>query len=158
MLIYRALHMTEPSSGSGLIWKHSLNWSLQLAWPTWTHNRIRPVHILRIHKLRVSKSEFLGNSPMGLGIPPFSSKNVFESNPMKSRFLVRGFTVPLSGIPLSPPHPSLLSPSKAFTSKSEQQRGKNYAGLPPAFLARKAFSAVFPAPPSPWASTAGVRN
>ena len=31
---------------------------------------------------------------MDLGIPHIRTKNMFESNPLKSRFLVRGLTVP----------------------------------------------------------------
>ena len=34
-----------------------------------------------------------GEFPMDLGIPPLKIKNMLESNPLKSRFLVRGVTV-----------------------------------------------------------------
>ena len=54
---------------------------------------LHPVHILRIHKLRISESKFLGKFPMDLGIPPLIDKDLLESNPPKSRVLVRGLGV-----------------------------------------------------------------
>ena len=55
---------------------------------------IRPFRIQRIRKLRISESKSLENSEfrMGLGIPPFKTKNMFESNPLKTILLVRGLT------------------------------------------------------------------
>ena len=53
---------------------------------------LRPILELRIRKLRVVDFEFHGNSRMDLGIPPLEFKNLIESNPLKSRFLVCGLT------------------------------------------------------------------
>ena len=47
---------------------------------------------MRIRKLRISESKFLGNS-VDLGIPPRKFRNMLESNPLKSRLLVCGLAV-----------------------------------------------------------------
>ena len=48
---------------------------------------------LRTHKLRIVDPRFPGKSPMDLGIQPLKVKNMMESNPLKSRFLVCGLAI-----------------------------------------------------------------
>ena len=56
-------------------------------------NPVQSIHKLRIRKLRIVGSEFLETPPIDLGIPSLKSENMFESNTLKSRFLVRGLTM-----------------------------------------------------------------
>ena len=53
---------------------------------------IRPVHVPRLHRTRSPKSNCLGRSDSFMGNPPLVSKTPLESDPAKSRFLVRGLT------------------------------------------------------------------
>ena len=51
---------------------------------------VRPVHVPRIRKLRISESQISWKFPMDLGIPSLKIKNLTESSPLNFRFLVRG--------------------------------------------------------------------
>ena len=53
---------------------------------------LQPVRMLRICKLRISESKFVGNSLRTYEFPPLGIKNLLGSHPLKSRFLVRGLT------------------------------------------------------------------
>ena len=51
---------------------------------------LRPVHVPRIHRAQNPVSRFLGGIQLFMGNPPLIQRNLFESNPLQSRFLVRG--------------------------------------------------------------------
>ena len=53
------------------------------------HGMLRPISLLRLSLLRLLDSDSPGNFPMGMRIPPLTFKIKLESNPPKSRILVR---------------------------------------------------------------------
>ena len=56
--------------------------------------RVRPASLLRLSLLRFVDSRFPGYSQKSLRIPPLKSKIVLESNPLRSRILVRRLAAP----------------------------------------------------------------
>ena len=54
---------------------------------------LRPISLLRSSLLKFVDSRYSGKSHMDLGIPPFKIKIMLESNPLKSRILVRKLAV-----------------------------------------------------------------
>ena len=74
---------------------------------------LRPISLLRLSLLRFVGSKFPGNSPMDMRIPPLKLKILLESNPLKSRILVRRFAVHPS-----PRVRSLGKPPAGFSSRS----------------------------------------
>ena len=63
----------------------------------------RPVSLLRSSLLtsKIAWLELSGRIPMGLGIPPHKIKVLLESNPLKSRILVRRLAVIEAALPAS---------------------------------------------------------
>ena len=41
---------------------------------------VRPVHMLKVHKRKISESKLPGKAPADLGIPPVEIKNITESS------------------------------------------------------------------------------
>ena len=54
---------------------------------------VRRVSLLRLSLLRFADSRFSGKTPMDMRIPPLKTKIMLESNPLKSRILVRRLAV-----------------------------------------------------------------
>ena len=67
---------------------------IHLSKPRLQAGDLRPISLLRSSLLRLLDSNFPGNSPMELGIPPLRVKITLESSPLKSRSLVRRLAVP----------------------------------------------------------------
>ena len=79
--------------------------------------RSRSIRKLRIHKLR-SSGKFL----MDLGIPPLRIKNLLESNPLESRFLVRTWTAIPFRFPKAGRAVDLYSDTKDVSTKTMHSR------------------------------------
>ena len=54
-----------------------------------SHRIVRPTSLLRLCQLRFVDSNFRGKSPMDMRCPPLKLEILLESNPLKSRILVR---------------------------------------------------------------------
>ena len=62
--------------------------------PYGTNRCIRPISLLRLSLLRFLDSKISGEFPVVMRIPPLRIKILLESNPPKSRILVRRLAVP----------------------------------------------------------------
>ena len=59
---------------------------------------VRSIRKHRVRKLRIIDYKLMGNSPWTWEFHPLKINNMIESNPLKSRFLVRGLTVNCLGL------------------------------------------------------------
>ena len=64
----------------------------------WGSGRLRPISLLRLSLLRLVDSNFLGNSPNDMIIPPLEAKILLESNRLRSRILVQRLAIFVVGV------------------------------------------------------------